>query len=83
VIALDAGTVNALSEHRRRQLGDRMERGSAWVDSGQVFTRENGKQLHPARVTAQFIKLAEQTRTVRRCAERVSRQMDHPLRRTA
>jgi Phage integrase family len=34
--------------------------GPAWVDSGRVFTRENGQQLHPANVTARFVQLAEQ-----------------------
>jgi site-specific recombinase XerC len=28
--------------------------GSAWVDSGKVFTRENGEPLHPAMVSDRF-----------------------------
>jgi integrase len=59
VVALDAGTVTALREHRRRQLADRMEWGSAWVNSGRVFTRENGSQLHPASITDRFVTLVE------------------------
>lgn len=57
VIALDAGTVAALREHRHRQLIERMEAGSAWVGSGRVFCREDGAQLHPAQVTARFLDL--------------------------
>ncbi|MCA1676409.1 MAG: site-specific integrase, partial [Actinobacteria bacterium] len=53
-IALDAGTVAALRAHRRRQLEERMAWGSAWVDSGKVFTREDGSGLHPATVTERF-----------------------------
>jgi len=32
--------------------------GPAWVDSGKVFTRENGSVLHPATVTDRFQALA-------------------------
>ncbi|MEN3271225.1 MAG: hypothetical protein V7646_8119 [Pseudonocardia sp.] len=53
-IALDAGTVGALRAHRRRQLEERMVWGSAWQDTGKVFTREDGSQLHPATVTDRF-----------------------------
>lgn len=28
--------------------------GSAWVDSGKVFTRENGEPLHPAMMSDRF-----------------------------
>jgi integrase len=58
-IALDAGTVTALREHRKRQMTDRMSRGSAWVESGKVFVREDGTALHPAHVTSRFHELAE------------------------
>ena len=53
-IALDAGTVAALRAHRKQQLAERLAWGEAWVDSGKVFTRENGEQLHPAAVTSRF-----------------------------
>lgn len=59
-IALDAGTVTALREHRRRQLAERLEWASAWVESSRVFTREDGSQLHPAYVTHRFGFLAEE-----------------------
>jgi hypothetical protein len=49
--ALAAGTVAALRAHRRRQREDRLRWGSAWTDSGRVFTREDGSALHPATIT--------------------------------
>jgi integrase len=56
-ISLDAGTVTALREHRRRQLEERLEWGSAWTDSGRVFTREDGVELHPETLTDKFHQL--------------------------
>lgn len=53
-IALDEGTVEALRSHRKKQLVDRMMWGEAWVESGKVFTREDGSPLHPNDVTDQF-----------------------------
>ena len=53
-IALDAGTVAALREHRKRQMAERMEWASAWTETGKAFTRENGETLHPATVTDRF-----------------------------
>jgi integrase len=60
-VALDAGTVGALREHRKRQMGERMEWASAWVESARVFTREDGSALHPATITDRFHALAEAT----------------------
>jgi hypothetical protein len=57
-VALDAGTVAALRAHRRRQIASRLQWGPAWVDSGKVFTREDGSVLHPATVTNRFQTLA-------------------------
>ena len=56
-IALDAGSVAALRAHRRAQLAERLAWGSAWVDSGKVFARENGEPLHPATITDRFHEL--------------------------
>ena len=53
-IALDQGTVDALRDHRRRQLEERMAAGPIWEDTGLVFTREDGSALHPVRVTSTF-----------------------------
>lgn len=57
-VALDAGTVAVLRAYRKRQLEERLEWGSAWVDSGRVFTRDDGSELHPAWVTDHFQELS-------------------------
>ncbi|GAB3494011.1 site-specific integrase [Amycolatopsis cihanbeyliensis] len=57
-IALDAGTTEMLRTHRVRQARERLSWGPAWVDSGRVFTRENGEQLRPSWVTDRFAALA-------------------------
>ncbi|MFJ1897631.1 site-specific integrase [Streptomyces sp. NPDC088115] len=59
-IAPDADTVQALTRHRAQQDKDRKEWESAWVETGRVFTRENGELLHPANVTRRFIELYEE-----------------------
>lgn len=56
-ISLDAETVTALREYRRHQLEERMAWGSAWTDSGRVFTREDGTELHPETLTDKFQQL--------------------------
>ena len=56
-VALDAGTVTALRAHRRAQLAERLAWGSAWVDSGKVFIRENGEPPHPATINDRFHEL--------------------------
>lgn len=48
-IALDAATVEMLRRVRARQREQRLAWGEGWVDSGRVFTRENGA-WHPDRV---------------------------------
>lgn len=58
-IALDAATAAVLRAHRKRQLARRMEWATAWVDSGKVFTREDGSALHPASITARFHEIAD------------------------
>ncbi|MFI2783436.1 tyrosine-type recombinase/integrase [Streptomyces sp. ALB3] len=59
-IALDSDTVQALKWHRAQQDKDREKWGSAWVETGRVFTRENGELLHPANVTRRFIEVCEE-----------------------
>jgi integrase len=39
---------------RKTQLADRLFFGEGWMDSGRVFTTEEGSQLHPAAVTQAF-----------------------------
>ncbi|MCX4778986.1 site-specific integrase [Streptomyces sp. NBC_01264] len=59
-IALDSDTVHALRRHRAQQDVARAQWKSAWVETGRVFTRENGELLHPANVTRRFIELYEE-----------------------
>lgn len=48
--------------HRAQQDKDRKEWENAWVETGRVFTKENGEMLHPANVTRRFIELYEKIR---------------------
>ncbi|NED87734.1 tyrosine-type recombinase/integrase, partial [Streptomyces sp. SID11233] len=57
VIALDDDTVGVLKRHRERQDADRTEWGTAWVETGHVFTQEDGSWLHPGKVTDLFERL--------------------------
>ncbi len=59
-IALDSETVAVLEAHRERQRADREQWGDAWVETGRVFTKENGEWLHPTAVTDRFRELAEE-----------------------
>ena len=53
-ISLDAGTVAALREWRKRNLEERMAAGEAWDDSPYVFVDELGRPIHPDRVSKVF-----------------------------
>ncbi|WP_329146934.1 site-specific integrase [Streptomyces niveus] len=57
VVALDDDTVGVLERHRKQQEADRAEWGTAWVETGLVFTQENGSWLHPGKVTDLFERL--------------------------
>ncbi|MFF7736061.1 tyrosine-type recombinase/integrase [Streptomyces sp. NPDC007984] len=57
VVALDDDTVDVLKRHREQQDADREEWGSAWVDTGMIFTQEDGSWLHPGKVTDLFERL--------------------------
>jgi hypothetical protein len=63
-MALDPSTVDALRDHRRHQLEERIAAGPAWQDeladdlgtsrTGLVFTWEDGSLIHPERLSAWF-----------------------------
>ena len=53
-VALDPATVAALKTWRKHQTAERLAWGPAWTDSGFVFTREDGRPLHPREVTRAF-----------------------------
>jgi integrase len=46
-IALDPRTVAALRAWKAAQAAERLAWGPSWVDSGLVFTREDGTPIHP------------------------------------
>ena len=53
-MTLDPGTVAALKAWRRRQREERLDWGAAWINTGLVFTRENGTPYRPERITQIF-----------------------------
>jgi integrase len=55
-IALDAGTVAVLREHRRRSIEQRMLVGPDFEDQGLVFHQPDGSCLKPDAVSAAFIR---------------------------
>jgi integrase len=59
-VALDADTVMVLRAHRARQDTERTEAGSAWRETGLLFTEIDGSRLHPADVTDHFRHLTRQ-----------------------
>jgi integrase len=54
LVALDPFTVSVLRAWSRRQKAEHLEWGPAWSESGLVFTRTDGKLLHPERVSKAF-----------------------------
>ena len=54
LVALDPFTVAVLRAWSRRQKEERLEWGPAWTDSGLIFTRADGKLIHPERVSKAF-----------------------------
>jgi len=54
VIALDQLTLAVLDAWRKRQIAERLTWGSAWINSGRIFTHEDGSEWHPAEVTKHF-----------------------------
>jgi len=57
LIALDGETVAVLREQAARQLAEQQALGDYWIDSGRVFTQDNGSELHPERISALFARL--------------------------
>lgn len=46
VVAVDDDTVGVLERHRKQQQADREKWRTAWVETGRVFTQEDGSWLH-------------------------------------
>ena len=59
-IALSAETVRVLSEHRLRQLEERLQVGPAYGDDGLVFAGPQGRPIFDSTVRRAFYSLAEQ-----------------------
>jgi len=57
-VDIDPYTVDVLRSHRRRQLEERMLAADVWVDTGLVFTRQDGTILSPDWTTRRFQRLA-------------------------
>ena len=60
-ISLDARVVAVLRSHRRRQLEERLAWGQAWIDTGYLFTYEDGSPMHPERISVLFGRLVAST----------------------
>jgi integrase len=58
-IAIDPQTIALLKRHRSAQLEDRMRAGEMWIDTGRVFTREDGSDLRPGSVSGAFDRRAK------------------------
>ncbi len=63
-VSLDSETAAVLRIWRSTQARERQEWGPAWQDTGLMFTREDGTQLHPDQVSSLF--------------ERIQREADLP-----
>jgi integrase len=61
-VTLDSLTVAALRAWRERQEAERAAWGTAWHETGLVFTREDGSQLHPDLATDTFQRLTRQAK---------------------
>jgi len=51
VVALDPSTIEVLKAQAARQLNEQDEWDEAWIDSGLVFTAENGGPLDPESIS--------------------------------
>jgi integrase len=56
-VSLDDRTVEILKAHRKRQLQERLLAGSAWSETGYIFTRENGEPIDPDTPSQLFTRL--------------------------
>jgi integrase len=55
-VQLDAHTLAALRAWRRQQADERLAWGPAYVNTGLVFTKENGQPLSPNAVSKAFLR---------------------------
>lgn len=57
MVALDDDTIDVLKRYRERQDQDREKWGTAWAETGHVFTQEDGSWLHSGKVADLFERL--------------------------
>ncbi|MFD4604085.1 tyrosine recombinase XerC [Streptomyces sp. NPDC058464] len=60
-IALDSMNIVVLRDHKARQEKERAKWGSAWQDTGKVFTKEDGSWLHPGTASETFRRILATT----------------------
>jgi integrase len=61
VVALDSGTVEVLKGQAARQLEERSNWDEGWVESGLVFTAENGAALDPESISRYWRQAVKKT----------------------
>ncbi|MEV3853104.1 tyrosine-type recombinase/integrase [Streptomyces sp. NPDC050095] len=59
LVALDGESVDSLGDHQRSQRKEQAHWGTAWKNTGRVFTEEDGGMLHPAKVSLMFARQVE------------------------
>ena len=55
-IDLDPRTAEDIKRHRKQQIAEQLEAGSAWVETGLVFTRSDGLGLDGDVVSQKFLR---------------------------
>ena len=59
VISIDEYTDEVLDAQRTKQAAERCQWGPAWIETGRMFTQEDGDRIHPGWLTDQFERLVE------------------------
>jgi integrase len=65
-MSLDPGSVDVLLDWQDRQDKERAAAGTAWVDSGMVFTQPDGSELRPEWASQRFDELVKKYNAIRR-----------------
>jgi integrase len=60
VVGLDSGSVEAGKAHQSRRRRERLAAGSAWEDSGRMFTTDFGAPLNPDWISRRFKAMAKE-----------------------
>ncbi len=58
-VSLSQDSIAVLRSWKRTQNMERLQAGEAWHDTGLVFTKPNGRQLHPQTLANTFLRLIE------------------------